>query len=829
MEVTRCAYLVKAGCRASTGNDCISGMILRSRCSNYSVEPRESAGLLKEGLMNSSIICQMMIAIRRLASRIGTRKQALLPFVLLGWFAAATPVHSTPVEADEKFLNLELGPYQGMANRVAFDDSGDAWIATKHTLYQIRDGKLSVAESRVDETLQLAPGNGVHAWLRARKYGRFDFGVVATPTMKIGALFQHERSGFDGLYLGRKAQAIVTTSPLDNREGGHGPVEYVFWSLEGNAVGRTTLAQRSIGILDPNGTTLLLLGDTDARSFSAKGVNQWRYAGRYRKGAVSENGAIALLNPRDSIWKVHLIGQGKKMTVIELPSPVHHLALAADGSVGAIAVDKGGVFLVDTTSGKLTEVTLPLVGVHFVTDIRFLDSTTITLGLILAADEGPDKFGRFSFQKASVMAISIGGDLEFRQDFTLDQPDVFAPLIDVAYGTKQFAGRAGHRVLIVRLGPHPARPPKPKLHLEAVPLSRLMEWRKMHSGPTSPPAPPALVHGWPIEPSDQAHALGNTFGEFEHFSTHGVSQHAGIDVLAIPFDSGPATPWVVATVGGAVTCTHYGGVTLSNECNIEGDDGISYKYLHLHYDSETDLGSGGADSAIHVNNGSHINAGGKIAYVEEFPLPDGVFFNHLHYELTRGDKRINPLRDITPLADYERPVISSVGFGKHNSDPWESFPIEGDPPCHVVSGKVSIVAKVADLDNAATCTLGIYRLRWKACPDSDPNCAMAWKPMYMFDEMQKDWSDLPGNAMSEAQFSSRRNHLGDWESTWDYCTKTVFMIPTNWIPKSGSVNDEPSVDGAWETVGTGRYLITIEATDFADNVGLKTENVCVSN
>jgi hypothetical protein len=102
---------------------------------------------------------------------------------------------------------------------------------------------------------------------------------------------------------------------------------------------------------------------------------------------------------------------------------------------------------------------------------------------------------------------------------------------------------------------------------------------------------------------------------------------------------------------------------------------------------------------------------------------------------------------------------------------------------------------------------------------------MQWKPLaYKFDKMLKDWSDNPGNTMSEAQFSSRQNQNGNWQSEWDYCAKTIFMIPTNWV------NDDPSVVGAWDTTGTnGLYVVSIEATDFAYNVTLTTANVCVRN
>jgi hypothetical protein len=61
------------------------------------------------------------------------------------------------------------------------------------------------------------------------------------------------------------------------------------------------------------------------------------------------------------------------------------------------------------------------------------------------------------------------------------------------------------------------------------------------------------MHGWPIEPADIEHPIGNSLGEFQSFN--GVYQHTGIDIFTTPYitsagNEDAGAPWVVVTVGG---------------------------------------------------------------------------------------------------------------------------------------------------------------------------------------------------------------------------------------------------------------------------------------
>src|ERR1700752_3661290 len=87
-------------------------------------------------------------------------------------------------------------------------------------------------------------------------------------------------------------------------------------------------------------------------------------------------------------------------------------------------------------------------------------------------------------------------------------------------------------------------------------------------------------HGWPVEPVNQEHPIGNNLGEFWINAT-GPYQHTGIDILATPYPD-PDAPWVVATVAGEVTYVNDTDPTgWGNFVRIRDATGIEYRYVHL--------------------------------------------------------------------------------------------------------------------------------------------------------------------------------------------------------------------------------------------------------
>ena len=348
--------------------------------------------------------------------------------------------------------------YQGAVHSIAFDESGDAWMATGQTLYKVQGGRaqvIDVAPGRYDQ-ITLAPGGGIYARLVAGGVpaGLFTVELVKIPREPIAELrLPDSPYGFGAIYLGGAGDLIVTVTPLDDSEGLGGRFRYVFWSREGRMLSETTLDGRRTAVVDVAGHALLLLGEKDALALSNEGQQLWKLDGAFRKGALAAKGTIALLNPANAIDEVHVVRKGNA-TPIKMRSPVYDLALAANGSVGAVAINEGELSFVspgtcERSSCKLRPVSaLFLDGRTFlISAIRFVDQATLAVGMIQRVGEASP----FSWPSAAALVVNTSGGVMFRTSIKLEQPATWAPFIDVSYGARFFAAHTPHRALFVRL------------------------------------------------------------------------------------------------------------------------------------------------------------------------------------------------------------------------------------------------------------------------------------------------------------------------------------------------------------------------------------------
>ena len=383
------------------------------------------------------------------------RVSAALAFLAAGAFAAYTALaepRANELRADHD--------YKGQVQSVAFDRSGTAWVATRQGLYRVPEGERSqvvdVAAGKGDQ-FAVAPGGDIYARLMTRGApgGLFTVELIELRRRRIAELRLPEFPfGFGRLYLGGAGDLIVTATPLDDPEGLGGDFLYVFWSREGQELSRVTLKGLRTGIVDAEGTALLLLGENEAIAVSSRGEQLWKLDGNFRNGIVASNGTVALLNPAatDSIDQVHVL-RGGKVTTITMRSPVYELALAADGSIGAVAIDNGELFFVsprscDQSCELRTVAPLPVDGTFFVSAIRFVDSETLAVGAIQREGEAP----RFSYPAGAAFAVSTSGRILFRTRIELGQPATWGPSIDVSYDRGYFAAHTPQRALLVSLG-----------------------------------------------------------------------------------------------------------------------------------------------------------------------------------------------------------------------------------------------------------------------------------------------------------------------------------------------------------------------------------------
>jgi hypothetical protein len=383
------------------------------------------------------------------------RDSAAIAFLLAAIFVAGVALARPSLVAEL----VRDRDYEGAVQSVVFDASGDAWMATRQALYRVRDGKsqrVDAAAGKYDQ-LALAPGGGLYARLVAGRGqgGLFTVELVQIPQKPIAKLRLPDFPfGFKAVYLGRAGRLIVTVSPLDGPERLDGDFLYVFWSGEGKILAKVTLEGLRSGVVDVGGDALLLLGGSDAIAFSRVGKQLWKLDGKFRNGVLAASGTVALLNPaaKKSIREVHVFQNGT-VTPLTMRSPVYDLALAADGSDGAVAIDEGELFFVTPRSCERQQCALraasrlPIEGTFLISAMRFTGPTTVAIGVINRVGATSP----FTYPSAAALAVNTSGKVLFRTGVTLEQPATWAPSIDVTYGVQFFAAHTQQRALIVRL------------------------------------------------------------------------------------------------------------------------------------------------------------------------------------------------------------------------------------------------------------------------------------------------------------------------------------------------------------------------------------------
>lgn len=328
------------------------------------------------------------------------------------------------------------------------------------------------------------------------------------------------------------------------------------------------------------------------------------------------------------------------------------------------------------------------------------------------------------------------------------------------------------------------------------------------------PAIALSQHGWPIEPTNADHPMGNSFGEYQ------ANLHTGIDVMEPPMYNSdgvedPAAPWVVVTVAGIIN--RFGDVDGSryNFTAVDADDPADlavYDYGHLEH------GSYHVDYEDAYNDGNPVTAGDRIAKIVRWSTCD---FHHLHHEIQiPGGNFISPLAEITPNPDSDPPEVDGLFFAQNNTSPWTTFnPVTGNA-CTVVSGPADIIVKTRDFDDAGSSLgdiliLGFHDARWRACPDSDPDCP--WIDTHRFDT-----TPASTNTLASRFFSS----VSPWISYSGYCNDDwYYPVVTNFIAGAADTT------GAWDTAtaGDGSYSVSAEITDFSGNRTIISRRACIQN
>jgi hypothetical protein len=288
-----------------------------------------------------------------------------------------------------------------------------------------------------------------------------------------------------------------------------------------------------------------------------------------------------------------------------------------------------------------------------------------------------------------------------------------------------------------------------------------------------------------------------------------------------------------------------------NWVRIAAADGKTfYVYSHLEYWSlsqlllehlnETSVDEVGDPETRQLrldgSNALRVNPGDRIGKVRN---AFACNYDHLHYQIDEkleSGKYItrNPLVEIIPNPDEYEPEVK-IHLAKRVADgdvvTRTKIELEAAPACTIVTGDLDIIAEVHDRDDAGSTdsgagNVGLYDLKWRACPVGSPDCD--WNMTHTYDSMPPEWQNS-GSVKNPAptRFS--------FEAPW--ATK-----PEPWLmPKAGEQCPLPSEDrtfvivtsfespGPWHTAGAdeGEYVLSVKASDLADNTTTSSINVCI--
>ena len=381
--------------------------------------------------------------------------------------------------AADAILELRAGrDFQGEVRGATYDRQGTTWIATKYQLFRAEPKRVRLIDSAGDNRrLALAPGGGRYAWLDSggAVFGQFNFELISLEerVRSLGepSLEQPVRSlglphaagfpdGFAALYLGVEGRLVVAVRPLQDLEGLRGPFGYAFFSSAGELQSTITRLGRRDAVLDESGEAIALIGESDSEAINKGGKSLWKVAVPSGKAALGDRGNTALLSPLERPAEIDVVrhdditGQDA-VTRLDLLAPVHAIAITPDGTRGAVATVAGRISIIDldrcTAGGCAMRrlPPLPILSVHEISDIRFLDDNTLALGVILATGLRPGAryFG------GAVMVITTAGAVRFQRSIHVPVPTTGGPRLDVTFGRQEFTAFTPSTVMVVEVEP----------------------------------------------------------------------------------------------------------------------------------------------------------------------------------------------------------------------------------------------------------------------------------------------------------------------------------------------------------------------------------------
>ncbi len=331
-------------------------------------------------------------------------------------------------------------------------------------------------------------------------------------------------------------------------------------------------------------------------------------------------------------------------------------------------------------------------------------------------------------------------------------------------------------------------------------------------------------YSWPIK---RPFIIGNLFHTPITLGQSFAYFHHGIDLVAKEGSS----VYAVANGIGQMFYDPYDPNYRSGVV-VRSNNGLTWVYLHLipaSIPSNLDYMSG---TKVKIHRGDQL---GRITNINwRFP--------HLHLELWKGGRPINPMRYLKPLKDSKPPEIKEILFCKNHS---EDYFQKDKEETYVLSGDVDIVANIRDLIPPSPYDLDPYKIAYKITPlDHDLSIGIPKTVVYKFDTLPgvenvppvKDFNidpfviDLKGKIhvifKFSGTYSTRNNYLNH--------KRQYYYVLTN--SSNGTINDRR---GFWDTDSVddegdpifpdGVYKVKVYAYDYYGNRRTRSIQVLINN
>jgi hypothetical protein len=302
---------------------------------------------------------------------------------------------------------------------------------------------------------------------------------------------------------------------------------------------------------------------------------------------------------------------------------------------------------------------------------------------------------------------------------------------------------------------------------------------------------PAGALPWPYMPFNQAHGLGNAYGEYQDYGDGGY-YHDGIDLVT---PSGPTAVYSISD-GTLTYLTHndplYSGLMVGEP--FAGGAG----WLYWHINSTT----------MQFDVGDPVRTGDYLGTTANWPVAS---FHHTHFNKIVGTggypwtwytSTDNPLAYMDPHPDADPPVFYTTyqsrrfGFARQSTAaPLNAYALDGD---------VDIIAKVSDVVGMSQWMLNPYKVEY-------------WIDGAQMDVPVTNSVTFAGICPTDATIGVIYRTVSPMKTEANYDQRDYYMIVTNTDGDGLIEASDASVSWHTASFGAGDYWVYVRASDLGGN------------